>query len=89
MAADGGEVIFAGYDKSGYGESITIRHDDGTKTRYAHNSELYVEVGQKVAQGEVIAAMGKTGMATGVHVHFEIIVNGSVQNPYDYLPENW
>lgn len=89
VAADGGEVIFAGYDKSGYGESITIRHDDGTKTRYAHNSELYVEVGQKVAQGEVIAAMGKTGMATGVHVHFEIIVNGSVQNPYDYLPESW
>lgn len=89
VAADGGEVIFSGHDKSGYGECIVIRHDDGTKTRYAHNSELYVEVGQKVAQGEVIAAMGKTGMATGVHVHFEIIVNGSVQNPYDYLPENW
>lgn len=89
VAADGGEVIFSGHDKSGYGECIVIRHDDGTKTRYAHNSELYVEVGQKVAQSEVIAAMGKTGMATGVHVHFEIIVNGSVQNPYDYLPENW
>lgn len=89
VASDGGEVIFAGFDKSGYGECVIIRHDDGTKTRYAHNSEIYVEVGQKVAQGEVIAAMGRTGMATGVHVHFEIIVGGSVQNPYDYLPEEW
>ena len=87
VASDGGEVIFAAYDKSGYGECVLIRHDDGSVTRYAHCSKLYVEKGQKVAQGEVIAAMGKTGSATGVHVHFEIIVDGIIKNPYDYLPE--
>ncbi len=86
VASDGGEVIKADYDRSGYGECIIILHDDGTKTRYAHCSQLYVVVGQKVAQGEVIAGMGMTGSATGVHVHFEIIKDGVIQNPEDYLP---
>lgn len=87
VASDGGLVIKAGMDNSGYGNMVLIQHDDGTITRYAHNSKLYVEEGQRVAQGEVIAAMGKTGQATGVHVHFEVIVNGSAKNPALYLPQ--
>ncbi len=87
VASDGGLVIKAGMDRSGYGNMVLIQHDDGTLTRYAHNSKLYVKEGQRVAQGEVIAAMGKTGQATGVHVHFEVIVNGSAEDPTKYLPE--
>lgn len=87
MASDGGEVTFADWDKSGYGYCILIHHDDGTVTRYAHCSELYVEKGQRVGQGEVIAAMGETGNASGVHVHFEVISGGKAQNPRNYLEE--
>jgi len=85
VASDGGVVTFAAYDNSGYGNCVLIRHDDGTVTRYAHCSELYVTVGQKVAQGETIAAMGMTGSATGVHVHFEVIIGGKTQDPKNYL----
>ncbi len=85
VASDGGLVISSGWDNGGYGKMVLIQHDDGTLTRYAHCSSLYVEEGQRVAKGERIAGMGRTGQATGVHVHFEIIVNGSVKNPLDYL----
>jgi len=54
-------------------------------TRYAHNSKLLVSVGQQVKQGEVIAKSGNTGRATGPHVHFEIIINGSAVNPLKYI----
>lgn len=87
VAADGGVVIQA-YDKyDGYGKCVLIEHDDGTITRYAHCSKIFVENGQRVAQGEYIANMGETGVATGVHIHFEIIKDGRCVNPMDYLPD--
>lgn len=85
VASDGGEVIQASNKGDGYGKCILIKHDDGTITRYAHCSNLYVEVGQKVAQGEYIADMGATGQVTGVHIHFEIIKDGITVDPLDYL----
>ena len=85
VASDGGEVIQASNKGEGYGKCILIKHDDGTITRYAHCSNLYVEVGQKVAQGEYIADMGATGQVTGVHIHFEIIKDGITVDPLDYL----
>ncbi|MBE6682178.1 MAG: hypothetical protein E7600_07835 [Ruminococcaceae bacterium] len=85
VASDGGEVIQAADMGDGYGKCILIRHDDGTITRYAHCSNLYVEEGQKVAQNEYIADMGATGWVTGVHIHFEIIKDGVTVNPKDYL----
>lgn len=85
VASDGGEVIQAADIGDGYGKCILIRHDDGTITRYAHCSNLYVEEGQKVAQNEYIADMGATGWVTGVHIHFEIIKDGVTVNPKDYL----
>jgi len=89
LASDGGEIIHARYDDSGYGLSIQILHDNGTITRYAHCSEVYVEEGQRVAQGEVIAAMGSTGYVTGVHLHFEVLVNGKTCDPGDYIKEEY
>lgn len=86
VASDGGTVIQAHNKGDGYGQCVLIEHDDGTVTRYAHCSKIHVEVGQRVAQGEYIADMGRTGKATGVHIHFEIITkDGRTVNPLDYL----
>lgn len=85
LAADGGEVILAEW-YSGYGNYIQIKHDDGTVTAYGHCSELFVEQGDRVFRGQVIAAMGETGVASGVHLHFEVIINGEHVNPLNYLP---
>lgn len=85
VASDGGKVIQARNRGDGYGLCILIEHDDGTITRYAHCSKLLVKEGQSVAQGEHIAEMGRTGQASGVHIHFEIIKNGITVNPMDYL----
>lgn len=83
-AADGGTVIFAG--RSGnYGNIVKISHGNGLETWYAHCSKLYVSKGQKVAKGEVIAAVGSTGRSTGPHLHFEVRKNGVPQNPFNYI----
>jgi len=84
FAADGGEVVFSGWNKS-FGYMIQIRHDNGHETLYAHCSLLLVSEGDSVAQGQEIARMGKTGTATGVHVHFELIINGKNVDPLPYL----
>lgn len=85
-AADGGTVIYAQDSKGNYGNFIKIRHDDGTVTCYAHLSRILVSVGDKVAQGEIIAKMGKTGRVTGPHLHFEIRPDGETPvNPMKYL----
>jgi murein DD-endopeptidase MepM/ murein hydrolase activator NlpD len=84
LASDGGTVIFSGWD-GGYGYKIDIDHGNGIVTRYAHNSLLLVEVGEVVGQGEVIAKSGNTGNSTGPHLHFEMIVDGTAENPFDYF----
>jgi murein DD-endopeptidase MepM/ murein hydrolase activator NlpD len=85
VAADGGQVIYADWC-SGYGLFVQIRHDNGDVTCYGHCSELLAEEGQRVAQGQVIAHMGATGVANGVHVHFELRKGGAPVNPAKYLP---
>ncbi len=84
-ASDGGTVTFSGWSSSGYGYMVTIDHGNGFVTNYAHNSSNVVTVGQKVAQGEIIAYVGSTGDSTGNHVHFEIVKDGVKQNPLNYL----
>ena len=68
-----------------YGNVVYIDHGNGYLTVYAHNSQLLVEVGQTVAQGEVVALMGSTGRSTGPHCHFEVRVGGVRKNPAEYL----
>jgi murein DD-endopeptidase MepM/ murein hydrolase activator NlpD len=77
-------VLFAGA-RSGYGKCVVISHGKGITTLYGHCSKLLVREGQKVAQGELIAKVGNTGNSTGPHLHFEVRVNGSPRNPWDYI----
>ena len=84
-AACAGEVIYSGYDGK-FGKVVRIMHDSGVVTLYAHCNSLYVNAGDIVSQGQVIAGMGMTGSASGVHLHFEVIINGTNVNPVRYLP---
>lgn len=83
-AADGGTVTYAGWSGS-YGYMVDIDHGGGFTTRYAHASEIYVSVGEKIYQGKVIAAVGSTGVSSGPHLHFEVRKYGSVVNPAAYI----
>lgn len=83
-ASCGGTVSKAGWG-SGYGYVVYIEHEDGRQTRYGHLSKVLVSVGQKVKQGERIALSGNTGVTTGPHVHFEILINGVQVDPLKYL----
>lgn len=82
-----GRVTFAG-TKTGYGKTIVIRHGFGVETRFAHASKLLVQKGQRVTRGDRIALVGKSGLATAPHLHYEVHVNGRAVNPLNYiLPE--
>lgn len=83
VVADG-TVSYAAYHYS-YGNLLIINHANGVQTYYAHCSRLNVSVGQSVSQGQTIAAVGSTGNSTGPHLHLEIRVNGTAQNPQNYL----
>ena len=71
--------------RHGYGNLIEINHGDGYKTRYGHNKNLLVNVGDVVTKGQVIARMGSTGRSTGPHVHYEILRNNKQINPIKYV----
>ncbi len=79
-----GVVTYAGR-RSGYGNLVEINHGKGYATRYGHNSEILVKVGQTVKKGELISKMGTTGRSTGPHVHFEVLYNGRAVNPIKYI----
>ncbi|WP_416385532.1 M23 family metallopeptidase [Tsuneonella sp. CC-YZS046] len=83
-AAAKGKVSFAGR-KSGYGNCIEISHGNGLMTRYAHMSAFRAKVGQEVAAGAVIGAIGSTGRSTGPHLHFEVRINDRAVNPRPFL----
>lgn len=88
-AADGGKVIFAGTGTGSYwsyGKYVIIDHENGLQTIYAHCSRLNVQAGDRVYQGQTIARVGSTGRSTGNHCHFQVKLNGTTVNPYNYLP---
>ena len=80
-----GVVEKVNYGFSGYGNEIIIDHGFGYKTRYAHLSRINVAKGMKVLRGDQIGAIGKTGKATGPHLHYEVIYKGNAINPYSYM----
>jgi murein DD-endopeptidase MepM/ murein hydrolase activator NlpD len=86
LAADSGKIVVAGWpDGYGYGNRILIDHGNGFRTMYAHLSRVYVVSGQSVNRGDAIGKMGSTGRSTGIHLHFEVISNGSYLNPLSVL----
>ncbi len=83
-AAADGVVVLAG-EYGGYGRAVVIKHTDGLSTVYGHLSEIKVEEGKEVKQGEVVGLSGSTGRSTGPHLHFEIRKDGQPVDPLQYL----
>lgn len=89
-AAAAGTVIFSGYGAggngyTGYGNIVVVKSNSSVVILYGHCSELYVKTGEQVVQGQVIAAVGSTGISTGNHLHFEIRYNGKAIDPQNYV----
>lgn len=89
FAATSGRIVKAAYGwNGGYGNYVIIDHGSGMQTLYGHNEKLYVTEGQYVDQGQTIAWMGNSGRvygATGIHVHFEVRINGVKYNPMNFF----
>ncbi len=102
VASTPGEVIFAGGNRCcSYGLFVVVMQQTapelsdgfflftpGVETLYAHMDSLAVKQGDKVTQGQRIGGLGSTGYSTGPHLHFEVIVDGTRENPTDYLPKS-
>ena len=83
-AAKSGKVLSSGWIK-GFGRIVTIDHGDGVVTSYAHNSKLLVDSGDRVERGQVICHSGNSGLSTGPHLDFRILINSKPVNPLEYL----
>lgn len=79
-----GKVTFAGW-KNGYGNTVIIEHGYGYKTKYAHLKDIYVKTGTYVKRGQLIGTIGSTGLTTGPHLHYEVLVSDKPVNPWGYL----
>ena len=84
VAAEAGTVVMSCYNGGG-GNMVMISHGGGICTVYMHNSQLCVNVGDKVVKGQVIAKAGSTGVSTGPHCHFGVSIDGTYVNPHDFL----
>ncbi len=84
LATGKGVVSFAG-NRSGYGKTVEIDHGQGYVTLYAHAGALNVKRGQRVNRGDVLGEVGRTGLATAPHLHYEVLVNDRQVNPSSYM----
>ncbi|PCJ31631.1 MAG: peptidase M23 [Gammaproteobacteria bacterium] len=84
LAVADGIISWTG-KKTGYGQLIEIDHGNGYLTRYAHNKSLIVKVGDRVKKKQPIALMGSTGRSTGPHVHYEVLLDGKMINPKNFV----
>jgi len=85
-APSDGTVVFAGVE-GGYGKVLVLDHGYGVKTRYAHLSDILVQIGARVGRGDKVALVGNTGRSTGPHLHYEVRVNGIPENPRKFILE--
>lgn len=85
-AVGAGIVTWSG-KRWGYGKMVEINHGNGYVTRYAHNKKNLVEIGDRANKDQVIALLGSTGRSTGPHVHFEVLHNGKVVNPRNFISQ--
>jgi murein DD-endopeptidase MepM/ murein hydrolase activator NlpD len=83
-----GVVAMAGRTSTGLGTTVVVNHGHGYTTVYGHLSKVLVHSGERVKRGAVIARSGSTGIVTGPHLHYEVRVNGRLQNPVDYFFDN-
>lgn len=89
LAAENGVVIYVGKGFSGYGKLIVVEHNENWATLYAHLNKFNVKEGERIKRGEKLGEMGRTGRASGVHLHFEIRFNRQPVNPLMYLPQGY
>jgi murein DD-endopeptidase MepM/ murein hydrolase activator NlpD len=87
VAVAGGVVTWSG-ERYGYGEMVEVNHGGGYSTRYAHNEDNLVKVGDIVKKGQVVALMGSSGRSTGPHVHYEVYKHGRPVDPASYVARN-
>jgi murein DD-endopeptidase MepM/ murein hydrolase activator NlpD len=85
FAADGGTVVFSGWNSAGYGNLIVLDHGNGWRTYYAHLRTIYVACEAYIPRGAIIAEMGSTGNSTGPHLHFELLRFGVPVDPTGYI----
>lgn len=85
VVAVAGGVITQAKNSNGYGNLVEIDHGNGYVTRYGHNQDMKVKVGDAVKKGQVVAKMGSTGRSTGPHVHFEVLRNGVHLDPMKFV----
>ncbi|MDL1953064.1 M23 family metallopeptidase [Candidatus Uhrbacteria bacterium UHB] len=83
-ASHDGVITTAGWNKGGYGLQVVVT-GGGVMTRYAHASKLFVNAGETVKKGQVLAMVGTTGRSTGTHLHYEVYINGKRVNPLAYV----
>lgn len=84
QAPAAGTVVKAGWE-GGYGRTVEIDHGFGIITRYAHTSRIFVNVGQRVGRGELIANVGRSGLAEAAHLHYEVHVSGRPVDPLKFV----
>ncbi len=84
LATAAGRIVFAG-TKPGYGKTIEIDHGFGYVTRYAHAASINVKRGDRIERGALLGEIGRTGIATAPHLHYEVLVDGEPANPRNYL----
>lgn len=89
LASKGGTVIYTGREFRGFGKMVLVESGDGWATLYAHLDRIVVSEGQRINQGEVLGEMGRTGRATGYHLHFEIRKQRGPVDPLPLLPDGY